>query len=112
MDLFWKTGMKSLLSALALVSAGVFGVVSINAQAADGTVAIRGAVADTTCPTGCAGFATEALARFENRTTDEPTTGYLKNVSIGNGGKNAEIRLLNDQLQPIDIRINTNNDVA
>jgi major type 1 subunit fimbrin (pilin) len=147
--------MKSLLSTLALISAGVFGVVSINAQAADGILAVRGVVADTTCSingvesgsqanimttlpivpvgslstagdvagtskmgdiqmvlSGCAGIATKAVARFENGPTIDQTNGYLKNVFLGDGAKNVEIRLLNDQLQPIDIRNNTNNDIA
>jgi major type 1 subunit fimbrin (pilin) len=104
--------MKSLLSVLALVSAGVLGVASINAQAADRTVAIRGAVADTTCSIKCAGFATEALASSGNDPMVEQTNGYLKNVSIGYGAKDVDIRLLDDQLLPIDIRSNTNNDVA
>ena len=153
--LFWKTGMKSLFSTLALVSVGVLGVASINAQAAEGMLAIRGVVADTTCSingvasgseanlqttlpmvpagsltaagdvagmskmgdiqmvlSGCSGLATKALARFENGPTVDQTNGYLRNVFLGNGAKNVQIRLLNDQLQPIDIRSNTNNEIA
>lgn len=147
--------MRSLLSTFALVSAGVFGAVSINAQAADGALSIRGGVADTTCLinrvasrspanieatppmvpagslaasgdvagalkmgdsqmvlSGCSGLATKALVRFENGATVDQPNSYLKNVLLGNGAKNVEIRLLNDQLQPIDIRSNTNNDIA
>jgi major type 1 subunit fimbrin (pilin) len=147
--------MKSLLSTLALVSAGVLGITSINAQAADGALAIQGLVADSTCSingiasggqanieatlpmvpagsltaagdvagtskmgdiqmvlSGCSGLATKALARFENGPTIDQTNGYLKNMFLGNGAKNVQIRLLNDQLQPIDIRNNTNNEIA
>jgi major type 1 subunit fimbrin (pilin) len=147
--------MKSLFSTFAFVSAGLLGVASINAQAADGTVAIRGAVADTTCSingatagsqanvsvylpvvpagslavagdvagtsnmgdiqmvlSGCAGLATKAIARFENGSTVDQSNGFLKNEFLGNGAKNVEIRLLNDQLQPIDIRNGNNNRIS
>jgi major type 1 subunit fimbrin (pilin) len=147
--------MRSLLSTLALVSAGVLGAVSINAQATDGALTIRGSVADTTCLingvatrssanieatlpmaragslaasgdaagtsklgdaqmvlSGCSGLATKALVRFENGATVDQTNGYLKNVFLGNGAKNVEIRLLNDQLRPVDIRSNTNIDLV
>jgi len=147
--------MKSRLSTLAFISAGVFGVASLNAHAADGTLAIRGAVADTTCSingvasgsqtnidvnlpvvpagslvvagevagtshmgdiqmalSGCTGLATKAIARFENGPTVDQETGFLKNEFLGNGAKNVEIRLLNDQLQPIDIRNGNNNRIS
>jgi major type 1 subunit fimbrin (pilin) len=147
--------MKFLLSTIALISAGLIGIVSIDAQAADGTLAIRGAVADTTCSinglasgsqanidvnlpvvpasslavtgdvagtshmgdiqmvlSGCSGMATKALARFENGPTVDQANGYLKNEFLGNGAKNVEIRLLNDQLQPIDIRNGINNEIV
>ncbi|CAB3761035.1 fimbrial protein [Paraburkholderia solisilvae] len=147
--------MKSLLSTLALVSAGLVGVASINAHAADGTLDVRGAITDTTCSingaetgslanisanlpevpagsltvagdvagtsnmgdiqmvlSGCSGLATKALARFENGPTVDQSNGYLKNVVLGDAAKNVEIRLLNDQLQPIDIRDGTNNQIA
>ena len=147
--------MKSLFSTFAFVSAGLLGVASINAQAADGTVAIRGAVADTTCSingatagsqanvsvylpvvpagslavagdvagtskmgdiqmvlSGCAGLATKAIARFENGSTVDQSNGFLRNEFLGNGAKNVEIRLLNDQLQPIDIRNGNNNRIS
>jgi major type 1 subunit fimbrin (pilin) len=76
--------MKLLFPAVAIVAGGLIGAVSIDAQ---------------------------AVARFENGTTVDRTTGYLKNEFLGAGDKNVEVRLLNANLRPINIVIGENNDI-
>ncbi|WP_175226947.1 fimbrial protein [Paraburkholderia humisilvae] len=61
---------------------------------------------------GCSGLGTKAVARFENGPTVDQANGYLKNAFVDNGAKNVEIRLLNNRLQPIDIRNGINNQIA
>src|ERR1700754_2677360 len=125
------SNMKLRLSTLVLVAGGLFGIASLNARAADGTITIQGSVSDTTCsitgaasgtpadisvtlPTvqagslasagavagtsnmgdiqmvlsGCSGAATRAVARFENGTTVDQSSGYLKNMSGRNAAQN------------------------
>ncbi|MEC5409468.1 fimbrial protein [Paraburkholderia sp. MPAMCS5] len=82
-----------------------------------GSLAAAGAVAGTSSPTdlqlsltGCSGAATKAIAHFENGPTVDQSNGYLKN-SGGTAG-NVEIRLLNAQMQPINVTTNSNNQLA
>ncbi|GAB7524688.1 fimbrial protein [Paraburkholderia sp. 2C] len=147
--------MKLRLSTLVLVAGGLFGIASLNARAADGTITIQGSVSDTTCsingaasgtpadisvtlPTvqagslasagavagtsnmgdiqmvlsGCSGAATKAIARFENGSTVDQSSGYLKNMASANGAQNVQVRLLNASMQPINIVTGQNNDIA
>ncbi|SPB12853.1 fimbrial protein [Caballeronia novacaledonica] len=146
---------KRIILAAALVSMSVVALTSMNAHAADGTIAITGAVSDSTCSingaasgtpanisvtlpvvnvsalsaagatagtsnlgditlslSGCSGAATKAVARFENGPTVDQSSGYLVNQSMGSPAGNVEVRLLNAQMQPINILTNANNDVA
>ncbi|MFC0399725.1 fimbrial protein [Paraburkholderia rhizosphaerae] len=146
--------MKLRFSAFVLAAAGVIGIASLNAHAADGTITIQGMVSDTTCsingtatgapadisvtlPTvqagslasagavagtsnagdiqmvlsGCSGAATKAVARFENGPTVDQSSGYLTNMAGAAGAKNVEVRLLNANMQPINILSGQNNDV-
>jgi major type 1 subunit fimbrin (pilin) len=84
-----------------------------------GSLAATGAVAGTSNPSdirmvlsGCSGAATKAVARFENGTTVDQSTGYLKNMMVASPAKNVEVRLLNANLQPINIATGVNNDLA
>jgi len=147
--------MKLRLSTLVLVAGGLFGIASLNARAADGTITIQGSVSDTTCsingaasgtpadisvtlPTvqagslasagavagtsnmgdiqmvlsGCSGAASKAIARFENGSTVDQSSGYLKNMASANGAQNVQVRLLNASMQPINIVTGQNNDIA
>lgn len=61
---------------------------------------------------GCSGAATKAVARFENGPTVDQSTGYLVNQASATPAKNVEVRLLNANLQPINITNNANNDLA
>jgi len=61
---------------------------------------------------GCSGAATKAVARFENGPTVDQSSGNLLNQSAGSPAQNVEVRLLNAQMQPINILTNANNDVA
>lgn len=61
---------------------------------------------------GCSGAATKAVARFENGTTIDQSSGNLKNLASASPANNVQVRLLNANLQPINILTNTNNDVA
>ncbi|WNC92930.1 fimbrial protein [Paraburkholderia sp. FT54] len=84
-----------------------------------GALASAGATAGTTNSgaiqmqlTGCSGAATKAVARFENGSTVDQSNGYLVNQSVAAPAQNVEIRLLNANLQPINILSGSNNDVA
>jgi major type 1 subunit fimbrin (pilin) len=61
---------------------------------------------------GCSGPATKAVARFENGPTVDQSSGYLVNKASASPAQNVEVRLLNAQLQPINILTNANNDFA
>lgn len=81
-----------------------------------GSLASTGAVAGTSNPTdlqlnltGCSGTATKAIARFENGTTVDQTNGYLSNTGTA---ENVEVRLLNAQMEPINVTTGVNNDIA
>ena len=56
--------------------------------------------------TGCGGTATKAIARFENGSTVDPTTGNLINSGTAT---NVQVRLLNAQMAPINIATSANN---
>ncbi|NPT53360.1 fimbrial protein [Paraburkholderia elongata] len=57
--------------------------------------------------TGCSGTATKAIARFENGSTVDQTSGNLLN---SNGtATNVQVRLLNAQMAPINIVTSANN---
>ncbi|GAB2874216.1 fimbrial protein [Paraburkholderia jirisanensis] len=84
-----------------------------------GALAEAGAVAGTSNPSdirmtlsGCSGAATKAVARFENGTTVDQTTGNLKNTIITSPAQNVQVRLLNANMQPINIVTGANNDLA
>lgn len=82
-----------------------------------GSLSSAGAVAGTSSPTdlqlnltGCSGTATKAVARFENGPTVDQSNGYLSNT--GGTAKNVEVRLLNAQMQPINVTTNSSNQIA
>jgi major type 1 subunit fimbrin (pilin) len=84
-----------------------------------GSLASAGAVAGTSnlgdiklTLSGCSGTATKAVARFENGPTVDQSSGYLLNKASASPAQNVEVRLLNAQMQPINILNNANNDVA
>ena len=84
-----------------------------------GSLASTGAVAGTSnlgdiqlALSGCSGAATKAVARFENGPTVDQSSGYLLNKASASPAQNVEVRLLNAQMQPINILTNANNDVA
>ncbi|REE23259.1 MULTISPECIES: fimbrial protein [unclassified Paraburkholderia] len=62
--------------------------------------------------TGCSGAATKAVARFENGPTVDQSSGYLVNQSTITPSQNVEIRLLNANMQPINILTGANNDIS
>jgi major type 1 subunit fimbrin (pilin) len=146
---------KRIITAAVITAAGIVGLLSLNAHAADGTITINGAVSDTTCsingvasgspanvtttlptvPTGslasagatagtsnlgdvqlslsgCSGAATKAVARFENGPTVDQSSGNLVNQSVATPATNVQVRLLNAQMQPINVLTNANNAVA
>ncbi|CAB3761031.1 fimbrial protein [Paraburkholderia solisilvae] len=83
-----------------------------------GSLASAGAVAGTSNAgdiqmvlSGCSGAATKATARFENGSTVDQSSGYLKNMSGTNAAQNVEVRLLNVNMQPINILTGQNNDI-
>jgi major type 1 subunit fimbrin (pilin) len=61
---------------------------------------------------GCSDTATKAIARFENGTTVDQTTGNLVNNASASPAGNVQVRLLNADMQPINILTHENNDVA
>ncbi|WP_168791901.1 fimbrial protein [Paraburkholderia aromaticivorans] len=84
-----------------------------------GALASAGATAGTTNAgaiqmqlTGCSGAATKAIARFENGSTVDQSNGYLANQSMVAPAQNVEIRLLNTNMQPINILTESNNDIS
>jgi major type 1 subunit fimbrin (pilin) len=84
-----------------------------------GSLSTAGAVAGTSNPSdikmvlsGCSGAATKAIAHFENGTTVDQTSGYLKNMASTGGAQNVEVRLLNANMLPINIVNGANNDIA
>ncbi len=84
-----------------------------------GSLSATGAVAGTSNPSdikmtlsGCSGTATKAVAHFENGTTVDQNSGYLKNMAATGGAQNVEVRLLNASMQPINIVSGANNDLA
>jgi major type 1 subunit fimbrin (pilin) len=86
---------------------------------AAGALATAGATAGTSnvgdirlTLSGCSGAATKAVARFENGPTVDQSSGNLANQSSASPAQNVQVRLLNAQLQPINILTNANNDVA
>jgi major type 1 subunit fimbrin (pilin) len=86
------------------------------APVSSGTLSGLGATAGTSSPTdlalaltGCGSGATKAIARFENGPTVDQTTGNLVNTGTAS---NVQIRLLNAQMQPINITTNSNNQLA
>jgi major type 1 subunit fimbrin (pilin) len=81
-----------------------------------GSLSSSGEVAGTSNPadlqlklSGCSGTATKAVARFENGPTVDQTNGYLSNSGTA---QNVEVRLLNAQMQPINVTTGANNDVS
>ncbi|GAB5095128.1 fimbrial protein [Caballeronia sp. LP006] len=62
--------------------------------------------------TGCTGSATKAVAHFENGSTVDQSSGNLINQALTQPATNVQVRLLNSQMQPINILTNANNDVA
>ncbi|EIF35486.1 P pilus assembly protein, pilin FimA [Burkholderia sp. Ch1-1] len=87
------------------------------APVSSGSLASAGAVAGTSNPTdlqlnltGCSGTATKAIARFENGPSVDQSNGYLSNM--GGTAQNVEVRLLNAQMQPINVATGANNDIA
>lgn len=58
--------------------------------------------------TGCSS-ATKAIAQFENGPTVDQNTGNLNNSGTA---QNVQVQLLNGDMAPIDIRTNSNNDLA
>jgi major type 1 subunit fimbrin (pilin) len=84
-----------------------------------GALAAAGATAGTSnlgdlklALSGCSGTATKAVARFENGPTVDQSNGYLVNQAVSAPAQNVEVRLLNANMQPINILTNTNNDIA
>jgi major type 1 subunit fimbrin (pilin) len=84
-----------------------------------GALATAGATAGISNPgdialvlSGCSGPATKAVARFENGTTVNQTSGNLVNQASASPATNVEVRLLNQKLQPINLVTNANNDIA
>ncbi|MFM0341107.1 fimbrial protein [Paraburkholderia fungorum] len=85
------------------------------APVSTGTLSTMGNVAGTSSPTdlalaltGCTG-ATKAIARFENGPTVDQNSGNLINAGTAT---NVQVRLLNAQMQPINITTNSNNQIA
>lgn len=81
-----------------------------------GSLSTAGNVAGTSNPSdlaltlsGCTGAATKAIARFENGPTVDQTSGYLNNSGTAT---KVQVRLLNAQMQPINITTNANNDIS
>ena len=69
-----------------------------------GSLAETGAVAGTSNASdirmtlsGCSGAATKAVARFENGTTVDQTTGYLKNMMASSPAQNVEGQIVASQ---------------
>jgi major type 1 subunit fimbrin (pilin) len=147
--------MKSLSPAIAVAAAGLLGLASFGAHAADGTITFTGSIADTTCSingaatgatanktialapvssgtlsedgaiagtssaadltltlSGCGVSTTKAIARFENGPTVDQTRGNLVNATASGSATNVQVRLLNSQMQPINIATNANNLIA
>ncbi|MPW15386.1 fimbrial protein [Paraburkholderia sp. CNPSo 3157] len=84
-----------------------------------GSLASTGAVAGTSnlgdiklALSGCSGSATKAVAHFENGPTVDQNSGYLVNQASASPAQNVEVRLLNAQMQPINILTTANNDLA
>jgi len=84
-----------------------------------GSLSSAGAVAGTSnlgdiafALSGCSGTATKAVARFENGPTVDQSSGYLLNKASASPAQNVQVRLLNAQMQPINVLNNGNNDVA
>ncbi len=87
--------------------------VPADALASAGTVAGTSNLGDIRFSlTGCSGTATKAVARFENGPTVDQSSGYLINQASASPAQNVQVRLLNAQMQPINILTNANNDVA
>ena len=61
---------------------------------------------------GCSGTATKAVARFENGPTVDQSSGYLLNKASTTPAQNVQVRLLNAQMQPINVLTNGNNDLV
>ncbi|MFM0648391.1 fimbrial protein [Paraburkholderia bryophila] len=81
-----------------------------------GSLSTAGNVAGTSSPSdvvltlsGCTGTATKAISRFENGPTVDQTSGYLNNSGTAT---KVQVRLLNAQMQPINITTNANNDIS
>nr|WKF59873.1 Major fimbrial subunit SMF-1 [Paraburkholderia busanensis] len=81
-----------------------------------GSLSAAGNVGGMSSPTdlvlalsGCSGTATKAIARFENGPTVDQTSGYLNNSGTAT---KVQVRLLNGQMQPINITTNANNDIS
>ncbi|MEX3933619.1 fimbrial protein [Paraburkholderia phymatum] len=84
-----------------------------------GSLASAGAVAGTSnlgdiklALSGCSGAATKAVAHFENGPTVDQSSGYLTNQASASPAQNVEVRLLNAQMQPINVLTGTNNEIA
>jgi major type 1 subunit fimbrin (pilin) len=84
-----------------------------------GALATAGATAGTSnlgdiklSLTGCSGTATKAVARFENGATVDQSSGYLINQASASPATNVQVRLLNQNMQPINITTNANNDIV
>lgn len=81
-----------------------------------GSLSTAGNVGGTSSPSdlaltlsGCSGAATKAIARFENGPTVDQNNGYLNNSGTAT---KVQVRLLNAQMQPINITTNANNDIS
>jgi major type 1 subunit fimbrin (pilin) len=86
--------------------------VPAGALATSGAVAgISGAGNIQMVLSGCSGAATKAVARFENGSTVDQANGYLQNQATGTPAKYVEVRLLNANMQPINIVSGMNNDI-
>lgn len=84
-----------------------------------GSLAAAGATAGTSnlgdlklTLSGCSGAATKVVARFENGPTVDQASGNLTNQAVSSAANNVQVRLLNAQMQPINILTNANNDIA
>lgn len=81
-----------------------------------GSLSTAGTAGGTSSPSdlaltlsGCTGTATKAIARFENGPTVDQGNGYLNNSGTAT---KVQVRLLNAQMQPINITTNSNNDIT
>ncbi|SAK49810.1 fimbrial protein [Caballeronia hypogeia] len=87
--------------------------VSAGALSSAGATAGMSSLGDITLKlSGCSGTATKVVARFENGPTVDQGSGNLVNQASASPAANVQVRLLNQNMQPINILTNANNDVA